>query len=236
MPAERFFTPEQLSLHQTIALKESEFHHLAHVMRIKKGAHVELVNGQGILAQATVLDIRKDQVILTVNDLIIIPPIPSQIILAQAIVKPDRLAFILEKGTELGVDEFWLFPGQQSAKKEVYSHQQERAQALIIAAMKQCGRLTLPKIFFKPPLNEWDLFPFQAFFGDLDPKSPWLGASNQIISPPLIFFTGPESGWSETERELLKQKGAQGVRLHHNVLRTDTASIAALSIIQSTLN
>ncbi|WP_075883788.1 RsmE family RNA methyltransferase [Candidatus Protochlamydia sp. W-9] len=232
MPAERFFTSEEISLHQHVVLKDNEFHHLTHVMRAKKGERVELVNGKSILAQATVLDIHKGQAVLLIDQIKTERMDSSRLILAQAYVKPDRLAFILEKGTELGVDEFWLFPGQLSFQKEIYPHQQERAQSLIIAAMKQCGRLTLPKILFKPALNQWDSIFSQAFFGDLDPHAPFLAAANEVSSYPIIFFTGPESGWSDAERQQLKKMGVQGVRLHTNILRTDTASIAALSIIQ----
>ncbi|WP_068468234.1 RsmE family RNA methyltransferase [Candidatus Protochlamydia phocaeensis] len=236
MPAERYFLEEELSLHARKILKDAEFHHLAHVMRTRKGEQVELVNGKGTLACASVQDILKDQAILIIEDIQTShPPRPqAQLILAQALPKPDRLAFILEKGTELGVDEFWLFPGHLSGKKEFFPHQMERARALTIAAMKQCGRLDLPALIMKPALDKWDSLGGRAFFGDLDPQAPLFSQAWKSAAPlpPFIFFTGPESGWSQEEIALLKEKGAQGVKLHTNILRTDTASIAALSLMQ----
>ncbi len=234
MPAERYFIDEEISLNHKKFLKETEFHHLVHVMRTRPGEKIELVNGRGTLAQATLLDIHKEHATLSIDEVTEEPLHPSRLILAQAFPKPDRLAFILEKGTELGVDEFWLFPGHQSAKKEVFSSQQERAKALTIAAMKQCGRLTLPSISYMPAIEKWSPIQGQSFFGDLDQEAPLLVNALSSATPnyPITFFTGPESGWSAKETAMLKEKGVQGVKLHHHVLRTDTASIAALTLIQ----
>jgi 16S rRNA (uracil1498-N3)-methyltransferase len=235
MPAERYFIDEELLAQAKIILKGNEFHHLAKVMRTKNGERVELVNGKGTLALADVQEIRKDQALLLIDEAKTDPLLPPRLILAQAITKPDRLAFILEKGTELGVDAFWFFPGHLSQQKELFPQQQERARALTIAAMKQCGRLILPSIQLKPALDKWPEIEGQSFFGDLDPVAPWLGSKEALPASiyPIIFFTGPESGWSEKEVHFLKEKGAKGVRLHHNILRTDTASIVALSLLQS---
>jgi len=236
MPAERYFIEEDLNLHETKILKETEFHHLVRVMRAKKGELVELVNGRGSLATGIIQEISKDKAFIVIQDLVTTAPRTTSVILAQAMPKINRLDFILEKGTELGADEFWLFPGQLSVKKEFFPHQLERLQALTIAAMKQCGRLFLPKITLKPELNQWPLqVEHRAFFGDVDPQAPLFSQQwNQTghLGSPIIFFIGPESGFTDKETTLLKQKGVQGVRLHSNILRTDTAPIMALSLIE----
>ena len=234
MPAERFFIEDELHPQAKVIIKGNEFHHLAKVMRTQKGDLVELVNGKGTLAVAIVQELHKDQAALSINEARTEPFLPPRLILAQAITKPDRLAFILEKGTELGVDVFWFFPGHLGQHKELYPQQKERARALTIAAMKQCGRLFLPSIELKPALDKWPEIEGQSFFGDLDPEAPWLGSKEALPSSiyPIIFFTGPESGWSDKEVQILKEKGVKGVRLHQNVLRSDTASIVALSLLQ----
>ncbi len=235
MPAERYFIDHPLKAHEQQELKGPEFHHLAHVMRTRKGEIVELVNGKGALATATVQDILKEKAILKIDDVLQEPERPNRLILAQAMPKPNRLDFILEKGTELGVDCFWLFPGQTSAKKEFYPHQIERARTLTIAAMKQCGRLTLPEVIFQPAIQEWScLTHVSAFFGDLKPDAPLFETAwKKLHSPsyPLVFITGPESGFTQQEIQLLRDQGATGVKLHSNILRTDTASIMALSLL-----
>ena len=205
MPAERYFIEECLIAGKTCELKGAEFHHLAHVMRTRKGEEVELVNGKGALAQAIVDQMGKDRADLNIQSVHQAPEPPCRMILAQAFPKPNRLEFILEKGTELGVDAFWLFPGELSAKKEFFPHQLERARLLTISAMKQCGRLTLPGIELKPSLDKWPLLE-QAlpFFGDVEPEAPLFEDSASAIRAanlPILFFTGPESGFNENEVE-----------------------------------
>lgn len=235
MPAERYYLDHVFKLHEQQELKGSEFHHLAHVMRTRKGNMVELVNGKGSLAQAIVQDLTKDKAILKIEHLYQQPDIPCRLILAQAMPKLNRLDFILEKGTELGVNSFWLFPGHHSAKKECYPSQLERSQLVAIAAMKQCGRLYLPTLHLQPAIDQWqNLINTPTFFGDLDPKAPlfetaWKSLNN--FSNPIMFVTGPEGGFSQQEVQCLKDQGAQGVKLHDNILRTDTASLMALSLL-----
>lgn len=233
MPAERYYIDCPLLAGEACELKETEFHHLAHVMRTRKGEDVELVNGKGVLASATVSEIRKDRAILHIETLLQKESeTKCRMILAQALPKPNRLDFILEKGTELGVDCFWLFPGDLSGKKEIYPNQIERAHHLTIAAMKQCGRLFLPSIEIKPSLKQWTPLPnVSAYFGDVDPNAPLLTHALDKVNYPILFITGPESGFNENETQILRNLGVKGVKLHDNILRTDTASLVALSLI-----
>jgi len=234
MPIERYYLDKPIILHATRLLKGPEFHHLARVMRSRIGDRLELVNGQGVLAQGIIENLSKEEATVRIEEIIMEEPNPTRIILAQALPKLNRLDFILEKGTELGVDEFWLFPGHLSLKKEFSENQHERARTITIAAMKQSGRLTLPKVSILPALEKWLALEGTGFFGDLDAEAPLL--LNILKQEPpnssIFIFIGPESGWSENEIKLLKNKGVKGVRLHKNILRTDTASLVALSLIQ----
>lgn len=235
MPAERYFVDANLCPHQHEELAGSEFHHLAHVMRARKGERIELVNGRGSLAHAVVQDLAKDRARVLVESVEHETPSSCRLIAAQGLIKQNRLELLLEKGTELGVDTFWLFPADHSGKKEFYPSQVERSQAIILAAMKQCGRLYLPSIILKPPLNEWGKEEEATlFFGDLSKGTPlfmeaWGKA--KPVPTPIGFVTGPEGGFSCHEVETLKERGGQGVRLHGNILRAETASLAALSLL-----
>ena len=145
----------------------------------------------------------------------------------------EYIGWILEKGTELGLTEFWLFPGHHSERKTLTEHQLQRLRALTIAAMKQCGRLYLPTITLKPPLSEWESPHPPAFFGDLSPDAPPLFNAWQQNprQDEVLFFIGPESGFSKEEESTLRHFDATGVKLHQNILRTDTAALAALTLI-----
>jgi len=233
MPAERFFTENPLLLHQELLLIDTEFHHLIHVMRAKEGDKIELVNGLGSLAQAHIEKIKKKGARLRITHVLNEPPPQSEMILAQAIPRLNRLDFILEKGTELGMTQIWLFPAQQGERKELTPHQLERMRAVTIAAMKQCGRLHLPKISIKTPLNQWKKPEQHAFYGDVDPAATCFKPTDIPIDigAGVLFYIGPESGFSDEETKTLQKLGARGVKLNPNILRTDTAALTALSIL-----
>jgi 16S rRNA (uracil1498-N3)-methyltransferase len=237
MPAERFYADAPLTPHHTVILRDLEFHHLKHVMRIQVGEDIEVVNGTGALAIAKVEKMAKDYASLAIMSVEIESKPNEEVILAQATPRSSRLDFILEKGTELGVSQFWLFPSFHSPRKAMTDHQIERMQALTIAAMKQCGRLYLPQIILKPPLLEWPPLSGQAFFGDVRPNAPrFLDAFQQSNKAfPLIFFIGPESGFTPEEVDQLDQRHIQGMKLHSHTLRAETAALVALSLIEAAL-
>lgn len=227
MPAERFYFPGPLSTGQTCALEELEFHHLIHVMRTKTGDRVELVNGQGTLAQAQVVQIEKKRALLSIESSTSLPKPRREVILLQALPRIHRLDFIVEKGTELGMTALWLFPGERSERKELSTAQWERAKGQALAALKQCGRLWLPEIAWKPPLKKWSSLPFPTVFGDVHTDAPQLVP----IQSSALVCIGPESGLTSQEEEKLKGMGAHGVKLHPHILRTDTAALAALTLL-----
>lgn len=234
MPADRFYVKSPLADGQRIRIEGTEFHHLAHVMRGVAGDPVEIVNGCGLLAEGTVHAIEKKYATVDISKVVEQQSAPvHQVILAQAIPRSNRLDFILEKGTELGMTQLWLFPGAHSERKTVSDNQIERMESVIIAAMKQSGRLDLPLLKVLPELKKWPPLPYPAFFGDLSPSAPSFEKCWKANTPKegTIIFIGPESGFNEPETAILRTLGAQGVKLHQNVLRTDTAAIAALALI-----
>ena len=180
----------------------------------------------GQLAEARVISIDRNKGVLEILDLKIEKPQKTKVVIAQAIPKTNRLNTIIEKGTELGMTEIWLFPAVYSEKKQF---SEKRLKTISISALKQCGRLYLPKIMLKPPLQQWKKERYTYFFGDVNPSAP---PFMEVLSGTNIcFLVGPESGFSEKEVEIMRSWGAVGVKLHENILRTDTASLVALSLI-----
>ncbi len=232
MPAERYYIETDLLSDDIISIEGVEFHHLTNVMRSKVGESLEIINGKGTLAFAVIKQLEKKKAIVVINKTIHVPKQEHQIILLQALPRLNRLDFIVEKGTELGMTELWLFPGERSERKELSKSQLERVQSLTIAASKQCGRLHLPKIIIQPALSKWTAFDYPLYFGDLNEKAPLLiDEMAKNSEQHIAFCTGPEAGFGINEIQLLEKLGAKGVKLHSNILRTDTASIMALSLI-----
>lgn len=217
MPVERFYIDAPLE--GLLTLDGPECHHLAHVLRIRVGEEVELVNGKGTLAKAKVESVSRTAVLRVLSSHT--TPLPSpHLKLAVPLMRPAKLELVVEKCTELGADEFLLYPAHFSEKEDLSEHQLERLKHIAISAMKQCGRLDLPPIHL---VSFSDLLarPESLFFGDLDTEQKPIPQNN-----PLIFITGPEKGFFEKELQALQKKG-QGVRLHKNILRAETAPIAA---------
>jgi 16S rRNA (uracil1498-N3)-methyltransferase len=237
MPAERYYYPKPLETGDTIFLQDQEFHHLIHVMRGREGDPVEIVNGMGQLAQGAIQKIEKKKAALSLTSVFSQNPPETTIILAQGIPRQNRLDFIAEKCTELGMTELWLFPATKSEKKEFSENQLERVKGITVAAMKQCGRLHLPQIKLMPPLKQWrGEDAFLMFFGDTSTNAPqFLSAWGSINSQTkqALFCIGPESGLTEEEEATLRGIGAHGVSLHPNILRTDTAAIAAMTLLSA---
>ncbi len=228
MPAHRFFLDSPFS-QKTISLEGDEFHHLKNVMRARPGDLIEIVNGKGSLVHARLLEIQNNSALFEITQKIDEPPPSCPLILAQAFTRPALLDWIIEKGTELGADEFWLFPGDQSEKKELSPRQLERLHTLTLSALKQCGRLYLPALHLKPPLSHWDKPQGTLLFGSLLPHEQPL---QKNYPSPVIIAIGPEKGFSSHEETLLGTKlHATGVTLHRNILRAETAALCALSLL-----
>lgn len=228
MPAERYFNSREFEQGASLYVEDQEYHHLMHVMRTEVGEQVEVINGMGQLAVAHLSSIEKKRAILSIKEVQTVPQ-ETPLILAQAIPRINRLEYILEKGTELGMTEIWLFPTVHSERKSFSENQMKRFETIVISALKQCGRLWLPKILLKPNINEWKDLPQNSYFGDTSPNAPWLAdILKQPSNEEILFCIGPESGFTDDETHQLKQLGCTGVKLHKNILRTDTAAIASL--------
>jgi 16S rRNA (uracil1498-N3)-methyltransferase len=224
MPADRFFVAT--SLENNLLLEGEEFHHLAKVMRIRLGETIEIVNGQGEFAEAEVISLNKKNCELKILSHKKVPLPEQSLILALALTRPASLEWTLEKATELGATEFWLFPGERSEKKDLSNSQIHRLETIVINALKQCGRLYLPKFVLKPPLEQWQPPSGSLYFGDFSTTAPLKAPFDKTVT----FFIGPEKGFSPAETSLLREKlKAHPISLHENTLRAETAAIAVLS-------
>ena len=225
---DRYYLDEPLKEDATYTLSGTEVHHLVNVIRKKLGEQIELVNGKGALATATIIALTKRKADVLITSKKERSPPSTSLIAAQGFTRTRPMEFIVEKGTELGMTELWLYPGELSERDKVTL---PRLQAIAISAMKQCGRLYLPLIKEVPPIVSWKKPKLPLFFGNTERNSPPLTPSKE----GLIFVTGPEKGLSQNETEALLKLNAQGVTLNSNILRTETATLAALAIAANSL-
>lgn len=229
MSLDRFYFNAPLLAHQKVILEGEEFHHLAHVMRCRPGHLVTLINGRGARAEAELLVLQKQHAELLVLRTTHALPKPPKIILGLALLRSKKMEWIVEKGTELGADAFWIFTAERSEKEELRASEKERLHQLIISAMKQSDRLFMPEILYFSSLQALPLIQ-ETYFGDLRPHALSMPVK---LTEEALFVTGPESGFSPQELQFLDMKKARGVRINANLLRAETAPVAAMAILRS---
>jgi 16S rRNA (uracil1498-N3)-methyltransferase len=226
MPFNRFYLENALIANAQVSLEGSELHHLAHVMRVQEGENVELINGKGSLAQATLISLNKKKALLTIQKVEkTIPKLP-QILLGIPLLRLSKLEWIVEKGTELGVDSFLFYPSELGEKKRLSPHQLERLESLLISAIKQSGRLFRPHLEILSQFTDLLKKEASIFFGDIRASSSPL----EEVKFPVLFISGPESGFSKEEYSLLEKQGT-GIQLNEHILRAETAPLTAASLL-----
>ena len=228
----RFFTQQALSSQRHCELESDVSHHLAKVLRMKVGDSLCLFNNSGNEYQAEVIDISKQTV--TVNILSEEPinkESPLNIHLAIAVSKGDRMDFVIQKATELGVTTINSERTNVKLKSERLDKKQQHWQKVAISACEQCGRNIIPAIFQLTDLNSWleSCNAEQKFV--LHHRTH---KKLEEIDPPesVALLIGPEGGLSAEEITLAESNGFQPLALGPRVLRTETAPLAAISLLQ----
>jgi 16S rRNA (uracil1498-N3)-methyltransferase len=213
-------------------------HHLVRVLRAAVGEVVVLFDGAGQEAQAQILDLNPQSVTLEVAELVWANRESRiQVTLIQALCSGDKMDWVIEKSTELGVarvipvaaDRSLLRLEGDRAEKRV-AHWQRIAQA----ASAQCGRTRVPQIDaivkFPQALEAWQAIRPASTGWLLDPSAAnSLGTAE--LPNPLTIMIGPESGWSPQEETLAKAAGALSVQCGPRILRTETAALVVLSAV-----
>ena len=222
----RFFVPDLGA--SSVELTDEEAHHLTHVLRLGEGDGVALFDGKGHAAHATVVRIDSDLVALEVGDRLPANESPLTLTLAIAVPKGDAMALIVQKLTELGVATIQpLLSDNSETEGEAISKRIERFKRVSLEAAKQCGRSQLPVIETPKP--------FEALARPdamvLTPGAPPLDSSEKLSTNPVVLV-GPEGGWSAPELHLAQDRKLNVFGLGPRTMRTETAAIAAATLIQ----
>jgi 16S rRNA (uracil1498-N3)-methyltransferase len=233
MPHHRFYHPDLT--HLSIEIEDKEFHHMKHVMRLKENEMIELVDGKGHLAigQIHKMDRVKAVILIVEKKIFEKPKIPLAIAIAAT--KPAHLDLALEKMTEIGVDEIFCYETHYSEKNPKTPAQIHRIEQILIAAMKQCGRVYLPKIHYYEGIENLPLSYPQAFYCHFDPQGVKV-ADVSIENKETLILIGPEKGFSEKDVKGIQHhlKG-RPITLGPYILRAETAAIIASGLFVNKL-
>ena len=236
MPYNRFFISTSFN-DPSLTMKDEEMHHMRDVMRLHIGDTIELINGKGQLAYASVTKIAKKELQLTIERVETFTKKTPFLSVALPLLRPSHFDWAVEKLVELGVDRLLLFPANLSERKEISPSLLKRTDKLIASAMKQSGRLFSPEVCTYSSLDE--LLKTNEGLVLWADESATKTLLDTLIErknrEQLILLSGPEKGWSKMEKKLLPKKG-HPVLLSKNTLRAETAAILMTGIAQHTVS
>lgn len=223
---------------EKILLPEAQVHHLVHVLRLRIGEDLTLFNGQGGEFEAVLTSAGKHEAVAwLVRHHSISRESALQITLAQCVSKGDRMDYTLQKAVELGVTRIVPLLSERSVVKldaERWERKMEHWRGVIISACEQSGRTSIPMLEPVIALQLWlPKTRGKALKLTLAPN-----ATNEPHEPPsekqpIILLVGPEGGLSEPEVERSLKAGFKALSLGPRILRTETAGVAALAMLQS---
>ncbi|MGB5888251.1 MAG: 16S rRNA (uracil(1498)-N(3))-methyltransferase [Acinetobacter venetianus] len=230
----RFYIETELNTGNTIELTESVFHHWVRVLRAKEQEQAIFFNGKGGEYLVTLTEINKKNAFVSVDQFNELDrTAPFNVILGQVMSKGDRMDYAIQKATELGVTTIQLLTSDRCEMRLKYDRDQKKLdhwQSVAIAACEQCGLNKVPQILPPIALNDWikSELPTSRFV-----LAPNKNQENVLLKSDnhLALLIGPEGGLSEVEIDTANQNNFQNWCIGDRVLRTETAPVVALSIL-----
>jgi 16S rRNA (uracil1498-N3)-methyltransferase len=231
----RIYCPAELAVNAAVLLDANAAHHVRTVLRMQVGDMIILFNGDGTDYVGTVANITKQSVTVQLHDSTArVTKSPLYTHLVQGICKGEKMDFVIQKATELGVNEITpvftqygnvKLDAKRTAKKLLHW------QKIAVGACEQSGRSDMTQINAPLPFAQW-LSQCDETAVILDPgASQSLGQVN--VTESVSILIGPEGGFSLAEIEQANQAGIPSVLLGPRVLRSETAGLAALTLAQS---
>lgn len=233
----RVYYPHPITLDEEFLLTDDAGHHIATVLRLKANHPIVLFNGDGNEYSAQIISIQRKKVVVEADAcLSISKESPLALHLGQGVSKGDRMDTVLQKSVELGVTEITPVITERCAVKldaARWEKKQLQWQKIIIGACEQTGRSILPTLNMPVSLNQWLSESTNSSRLVLAP-----GAEQPLVKQPynsqgFRLLIGPEGGLSDTEIHQANESGYTSVSLGPRILRTETAAIASITILQA---
>jgi len=240
----RFYLAPSAAREDRLRLSPTEAHHALHVVRVRAGERVVVMDGLGHELLCEVAAAGRHSVELVVRQRTAWPRLPLQITLVQAITKAKSMDLIVQKATELGLARLVPILSERSVPRpsaDDPARLVEKWRAIAIDALKQCGTPWLPEI--DPPLTlsaflaRRPQFPLMLLAslerGSPHPREILRAAGGEGGKPPneIAVWIGPEGDFTPDELQAVRSAGAQPITLGPLVLRSDTAAVYCLSFL-----
>ncbi len=226
----RLYHPNSIVENSTELLSKEHTHYVVNVMRLKRGSQIFFFNENGEW-KSEIVFLEKNRVEVKILNKIRSPIKVSNVELAICLVKKNPMENILQKATELGVNKIIPIVSERTEVKEL---NYERSKKIVTESTEQSNQLTPPKIFevkklkdFLKDLNEST----KLLFADINSRNI-LSHEDLRGSKSLCILIGPEGDFSPSERELILQNSSvKPFAISKNILRSDTAVISAISLV-----
>ena len=225
----------------TAELDESESKHLVSVLRAQAGDRIGILDGEGHLGEAEVVAPHKKRTAIRILSQTAVAPVAPRRILVQALVREQKMDWLIQKAVELGVHEIWPLQTEQAVVRirPDEAAKKTRWQAIALGACKQSGNPWMPRIApVRGLADALAALPAEgaACFGALQenavPLPAFFGRLRRENRPQVAAFIGPEGDFSAGEVEALLAAGVQPVTFGPVVLRVETAALFILSALQ----
>ena len=229
----RLFFSAALSTDMTDKLDKSQSHYLNKVMRVKENEVFSLFNSDGEW-EAKVLSISKSIIEFKTTNQLRQKESIKELWLAFSPIKSNYQNFMIQKATELGVTKFLPIIFDRTVVRKI---NKERLEKIVIEASEQSNRINVPTIEETQNLNNFlKTNSMDLIFTDLNSNTNKIDKS-KLTDRPVCIIIGPEGDFSESEREkILSFNGVQPIKINENILRSETAVISAISIVNYAIN
>ena len=214
-------------------LDKSQSHYLTKVMRVKENEVFSLFNKNGEW-EAKILGISKSIVEFKTTKQLRQKENFKELWLAFSPIKSNYQNFMIQKATELGVTKFLPIIFDRTVVRKI---NKERLEKIVIEASEQSNRINVPTIEDSQNLNGFlKKNSMDLIFTDLNSNNDKIDKS-KLTDKPVCIIIGPEGDFSETEREeILSFNSVQAIKINENILRSETAVISAISIVNYAIN
>lgn len=239
MSLTRLFVTNDLSSGRQLELDAEQAHYIGRVLRLRAGDSLTVFNGQGGEFAATAESIGKNSAVLLIGEQCeVTTESPLKVHLVQGISRGERMDLVVQKATEIGVKRIspvLTHYGVVKLDAHRAAKRRDHWQSIAESACEQAGRTRPPLIDEAMPLNAW--FGARAKQTDTDLiLRPGATAALASLAAPVTkvcLLIGPEGGFSDTEYDDAQIAGFNAVSLGPRILRTETAAIAAIAVVQS---
>lgn len=236
----RFYIPQPRIEQELLKVEGSEVRHIRRVLRLKVGDRLVLFDGSAKEYEGIIVEESPSLVVMRVEN--ISSPAkesPLEITLAQSLLKGEKMEYLIQKATELGIKKIIPFFSSRSVPlldKSKKLRRYHRWEKIAIEACKQCGRIAVPKVEplqnYSEMLGMASLEALRLILWEKEGQGLKEVLKESKGRTKVFFMVGPEGGMSDEEVEEAKRGGFIPITLGKRILRSETAGLCLLSVLQ----